>query len=224
MNLDNPVVFVHGNRGKPQDWSHFIQYFRENGYKEEYLWRIKFSNKKTHERQAGELEDFISEKLSKIDVDTVSIVSHSLGVTVSRYWMLKYDRLDSVSVFVGLAGANHGVSICPPKEVASLLPEDHSYKPCQFLSKNGMGEAPISKLNSESETPGDVKYYTIRGSRDQYFRYCKDSPRLEGAVENAIVDTDHMGILESEYAIEKTFEWVTESRQSEQPLSVKPRS
>lgn len=222
MNSCTPVVFVHGNRGHPQNWSHFIQYFRENGYKEDVLWKIGFSNTKTHKNQAEELENFISKKMSKMDINTVSIVSHSLGVTVSRYWMLKYDRLDSVSVFVGLAGANHGVSICPPKEVAALLPESHSYKPCQFLSRNGMGEAPISKLNSKSETPGNVKYYTVRGSNDQYFRYCKDSPRLEGAVENAIVDTNHMGILESEVAIEKTFEWVEESRQSEKPLSVKP--
>lgn len=210
MKFYNPIVFVHGNRGRPQDWSNYIQFFKENGYEEDLLWKMEFSNTKTHESQAHELESFISEKLNKTNFDKISVVSHSLGVTVSRYWMLKYDRLDLVSVFVGLAGANHGVAICPPNEVAALLPENHSYKPCQFLSKNGMSEAPISMLNSISETPGDVKYYTIRGSRDKYFRYCEDSPRLEGAIENAVVDTDHMGILESERAMDMTFTWIRE--------------
>jgi triacylglycerol esterase/lipase EstA (alpha/beta hydrolase family) len=207
-NLNKPVVFAYGNGGEPAHWSKYWNYFIENGYSKDDAWLVSFSDIKTHTGRAEKLNTYIEDVLEKSNGNEVSIVAHSLGVTVVRYWMEKYDRHDCVSEFVGIAGANHGIVNSPPREFASMLPKTHTFKPCQYLSRAGFSGNYVSELNKQNETPGDIEYYTIRGSKDSFFFNCKYSPKLEGA-KNVELDETHMGLLSSEEAIKSTYEWVT---------------
>jgi len=67
---------------------------------------------------------------------------------------------------------------------------------------------PLSELN-DNETPGEIDYYTIRGRYDSLFWVDQASPRLDGAVENVVLPTDHNGVRDSAAAVERIFSWVT---------------
>jgi hypothetical protein len=66
---------------------------------------------------------------------------------------------------------------------------------------------PLARLN-EDETPGDVDYYTLRGTEDPLFWRCPESPALEGAT-NVALTTDHDGVRTARRAKELVFEWVS---------------
>lgn len=206
--VDAPIVFIHGNSRDATDWTKHFEYFMENGIDGDRLWAISFDNSSlTHKRLAEQLEDFISNLLELTETNSISIVSHSLGVTVSRYWMENYDRYGVVSTFVGIAGANHGLDVCGPYTMFDNIPEGRRSKPCQVLGSSLLQKPPIQELNEKTgETPGDIDYYTIRGTHDSFYTVSPDSPRLEGA-ENIILETDHEGVREDVEALELIYKW-----------------
>lgn len=209
-NIAPPIVFVHGNGRDATDWVNHFSYFTENGVSPSRLWAISFDNSNmTHDSLAAQLDDFVSRLLETIESDTISFVGHSLGVTVGRVWMEQYDRYENVQNFVGIAGANHGINMCGLCKVSENFPTSHRLKPCQTLGSSVFHTPPIEKLNEKiGETPGDVQYYTIRGTKDSYYTGCLMSPELDGAEENVTLHTDHEGVREDEAAIKKVFEWV----------------
>ena len=118
-----------------------------------------------------------------------SIVAHSLGVTLARRVLKLYPHLrrDVVS-FVGIAGGNHGTSLCPPGSEGELYS-------CDEIAK---GTAWLAKLNGplgSDETYRPVRWLVIydgSGYRDVAFMgpdYAQ-SPVLKGAV-NCSLPHDH---------------------------------
>jgi pimeloyl-ACP methyl ester carboxylesterase len=203
-----PVIFVHGNQRDAADWTETCEQFLEAGYVGDELWAITFAaSTSKHAEMATQLDAFVSAVRSETGAESVMVVAHSLGVTGVRYWLYEYDRYDWVEAFVGLAGANHGVSwatLCcafgmdnGPFQVSEFLREDYDRHPGH----------PLTVLNDD-ETPGDIDYYTIRGLYDQLFVADQSSPKLAGAVENVMLPTDHDGVRETDAAIEHVFSWV----------------
>jgi len=203
-----PVVFVHGNQRDASDWTETCEQFLDAGYRGDELWAITFADATSrHVEMVAQLDAFVSEVRSQTGAESVMVVAHSLGVTGVRYWLHEYDRYDWVETFVGLAGANHGLSwatLCcafgmdsGPCRVSDFLREDYDRYP----------NHPLTVLNDD-ETPGDVDYYTIRGRYDKLFWADHDSPRLDGAVENVVLPTDHDGVRDTDTAIDHVFSWV----------------
>jgi len=105
----------------------------------------------------------------------VNIVAHSLGVTITRKLMHDYPALaQDVVAFVGVAGANHGTSVCRGLET--------SYYGCDEIAP---GSPWLAALNAGGETPGPTAWMTIsNGSAgDPFFNPPADqgSPQLQGA-------------------------------------------
>lgn len=207
---DKAIIFVHGNNRDASDWSKQFKYFQEQGTPPQNLWAITFDTSSvTHHHLARQLEEFTEKVLEYTGLNEVSIIAHSLGVTVTRYWLYQFDRYDNVDVFIGIAGANHGSDVFIPKGVAWFFPKFSKYKPCQELSNNSVTPTLVEDLNRKvGETPGDVKYYTIRGSKDTLFLNCIDSPALEGAEENILLDAGHDGVRESKESLEYQYKWI----------------
>ncbi|WP_254545775.1 esterase/lipase family protein [Halomarina pelagica] len=203
-----PVVFVHGNGRDACDWNPHAEYFLDNGYRGDELWAITFSEATTgHRAMVEQLQAFVSRVLAYTGRDEVALVAHSLGVTGARWWLRSYDGHERVETFVGLAGANHGLrlgTLCcrlgttaGPLSVCRVLRDDYERH----------ADHPLSALNAD-ETPGDVAYYTIRGTDDDLFWGCRESPALAGARENLALRTDHEGVRASPEAIERVYDWV----------------
>ncbi|WP_276248567.1 hypothetical protein [Haladaptatus sp. YSMS36] len=205
----NPVVFVHGNTRDACDFSKHAGVFLERGYLGDELWSITFrEGTSTHSEMRDQLEAFVSNVLAYTGASSVDIIAHSLGVTGARFWLAELDRYSSVDTFVGLAGANHGTSTCPTCSAYAGWGE-----PCQFISPACADEPgePLYELNHPDETPGAVEYYTIRGSNDAFYPVDKDSPILDGARENVLLDgADHDQVRASDRSIDLQYEWITE--------------
>jgi MYXO-CTERM domain-containing protein len=104
----------------------------------------------------------------------VDIVSHSLGVTLVRRTMELYPALArDVVAFLGIAGANHGTTVC--RELSS------TYYGCDEIAP---GTAWLAQLNARGETYGPTQWMTIYdGAEGDPFYVGPDvsSPHLAGA-------------------------------------------
>jgi pimeloyl-ACP methyl ester carboxylesterase len=203
-----PVVFVHGNQRDACDWEEHARYFLQRSYTGDELWAVTFRDgSPSHDEMAGTLEDFVSRVREHTGADRVSLVAHSLGVTGVRYWLHRKDRYDWVETFVGLAGANHGTVLSTLADDAGM--RDGTYKMIPFLRADyeENEDHPLALLN-EDETPGDVEYYTLRGTEDPLFWRCAESPALTGAT-NVALPVDHDGVRADTRALELMYEWVS---------------
>jgi hypothetical protein len=118
---------------------------------------------------------------------------------------MRKDRYDWVETFVGLAGANHGTVLSAWADDAGL--RDGTYKMSPFLRADYADDVdhPLARLN-EDETPGDVAYYTIRGTEDPLFWRCAESPELDGAT-NLVLPVDHDGVRTDPTSMAHIYEW-----------------
>ena len=203
-----PVVFVHGNQRDACDWRPHVPFFLQRGYTGDDLWAITFKEATpSHESMAEQLDAFITNVREHTGADAVDVVSHSLGVTGARYWLTTRARYEWVENFVGLAGANHGTVLstwCAETGIKS-----GAYGSSEFLryDHDEIADHPLTRVN-EDETPGDIEYYTLRGSEDSLFWRCRDSPTLSGAT-NVLLETDHDGVRIDQRALEYIFQWVS---------------
>jgi len=203
-----PVVFVHGNQRDACDWTGYTDFFLNRSFAGDDLWAITFeSGSPSHGEMAAQLDHFVAHVREYTGASEVAIVGHSLGVTGARYWLDRRDRYEWVDSFVGLAGANHGTVL--NSMAANVGLTGGTYKMSSFLRDDyeRLGDHPLAQLN-ENETPGDVDYYTIRGTQDPLFWNCRDSPALAGAT-NVALKTDHDGVRASLTSIEYVYEWLT---------------
>lgn len=205
---NTPIIFIHGNSGHHGHWLEHIDYLLDRGFTGDELWAVNISNSElTHRAFASRIDEFVANVIRYTNVEKVSLVSHSLGVTSARYWMEAYDAYRFVENFVGIAGANHGIPTAPPDKVSRNLPDNSVARPSEFLSPFSTGEYQYKSLNENTETPGNIDYYTIRGSEDKLYSLKSDSPRLEGAECNIELEEDHFGAKDSEISKELIYQW-----------------
>lgn len=105
----------------------------------------------------------------------VDIVAHSLGVTITRRMMKLYPSLArDVTAFVGIAGANHGTSVCTNLQ--------DTYYGCDEIAP---GTQWLADLNRGGETYGPTRWMTVYNGAegDPFFvgPSLWDSPHLDGA-------------------------------------------
>lgn len=203
-----PVVFVHGNQRDTCDWEAHAEFFRQRGYTGDDLWAITFAEgTPDHEAMADQLDAFVGRVREHTGAEAVDVVGHSLGVTGLRYWLVARGRFEWVETFVGLAGANHGTVLCTWCADAGM--NGGPYSSSEFLRADyeEIPNHPLSVLNV-NETPGEIEYYTIRGTDDTLFWRCQDSPTLEGAT-NVLLETDHDGVRTDREAMERIYRWIS---------------
>lgn len=203
-----PLVFVHGTQRDACDWEEHAAFFLERGYGGDDLWAISFrEGASTHDEMAEQLDEFVGRIREHADADTVALVGHSLGVTGIRYWMATRGRYEWVETVVGLAGANHGTVFNIWCAETGLQTNDYQVTPFLRADYEKHDKHPLAALNL-NETPGDVDYYTIRGTEDALYWGCPTSPELEGAT-NVALETGHDGVRTSRETKEYLFEWIT---------------
>lgn len=186
---NTPIVFVHGNTRSSRDWDEHIEYLIDNGYVGDDIWAITFDKPtSSHEEMAEQLESFILNVLEITGENNVSIVSHSLGVTGSRYWMYSKNRYDVVDSFLGIAGPNHGMEVS--RRLSIMNATYGVARPADFIRSDyeRIQGHPLSKMNN-TEPVESVDYYTIRGSKDTLYQD-KTSPVIEGGT-NIELDKGH---------------------------------
>jgi triacylglycerol lipase len=202
-----PIVFVHGNGSDHRDWDAVREQFRAAGWTDQELWALSY-NGMSNASAAGsghpvvntsndvnvpDLAAFIARVRDYTGAAQVSLVSHSLGVTVARKTMRDHPELAvSVLAFVGIAGGNHGTSLCPPGS-------ENTVNSCDELTQ---GSAWLEQLNGPDgalETYGATCWMTVYdGSGVGDVAYLgpgyAQSPRLRGADNREYPNTDHLSL------------------------------
>jgi triacylglycerol lipase len=202
-----PIVFVHGNGGDHRDWDGVREQFRAAGWSEQELWALSLNGmgnasaaehghpavNTSNDVNVADLAAFVSRVREYTGADRITLVSHSLGVTVARKTMFAHpDLAASVLAFVGIAGGNHGTSLCPPGSASTV-------NSCNELSR---GSAWLEELNGADgalETYGATCWMTVydgSGVGDVAYAgpdYAK-SPRLQGADNREYPGTDHFSL------------------------------
>lgn len=153
-----PAVFIHGLAHYAENWNTMANYFLDSGYTPAELWAISYldlnGGDSTNSNMANfpEIKTFVDAVLEYTGKEKVNLISHSLGVTVSRAWLKSEDDYSKIEHFVGIAGPNHGVNYCAYNLVQpNCIELGHPHS--DFLTW----------LNENDETPEDetVGYLTI---------------------------------------------------------------
>jgi pimeloyl-ACP methyl ester carboxylesterase len=107
----------------------------------------------------------------------IDIVAHSLGVTIARKFMRDYPSLATeVVAFVGIAGANHGTTVCRGMETM--------YYGCNEIAPGSPWLAELNGPGGSLETYPPTRWMTVYdGLEGDPFYVGPDaqSPRLQGA-------------------------------------------
>ncbi|EFP11221.1 CRE-FIL-2 protein [Caenorhabditis remanei] len=135
-----PVIFLHGNSDSAlktssmaTGWDNSITYFTSKGYTQAELYATSWQDNsaakastRTHNcKDLTRLRKFFEAVLAYTGAAKVSVVSHSMGVTLGRKVVnggtitasdgncnLGDSIRDKIDVFVGIAGANYGLCSC----------------------------------------------------------------------------------------------------------------
>ena len=118
----------------------------------------------------------------------IDIVTHSLGDTIARRFMADYPTLArDVVAFVGIAGANHGTSVCRGL--------DSSYYGCNEIAPGSSWLAELNGPGGSRETYAPTAWMTVYNGAagDPFFDPPLDegSPVLRGAVNLTFPGTYH---------------------------------
>ncbi|KAF8355364.1 hypothetical protein PRIPAC_96987 [Pristionchus pacificus] len=144
-----PVIFIHGNSDAALrqgfghndmiGWENTIDYFQKKGYTSAELYATSwgdtnsaYASSRTHDcATTMRLRRFLEAVIAYTGADQVSLVTHSMGVTLGRK-IVKGGKIGAedgacdvgipirnVDVFVGLAGANYGLCNCEGEGVMS---------------------------------------------------------------------------------------------------------
>ncbi len=133
-------------------------------------------NPQNNDVNVADVIAFIDAVRAYTGAEHVQVVAHSLGVTIIRKAMLVEPRLrETVIGVVGIAGANHGTSVC------SGLEDD--YYGCDEIAPD---TAWLAELNAPGEAPGPTRWMTVydgTGAADIFFvgPDFAQSPALDGA-------------------------------------------
>ena len=175
-----PVILVHGNSDTAQGWRTVIKALKEEGYEDAEIYALTYgpgrpSLAALQHHSKDDLEDiraFVEAVLEYTGADQVDLISHSLGVTLSRQavkggagcdvfrdcYDLGEPLSDRVDAFIGIAGANQGLSTT--RGWGALLPTGNRVSGLHPDSKF------LADLNADPTKEGQ-RVYSIGGKYDQ---------------------------------------------------------
>ena len=153
-----PAVLVHGTFGDQQSlWDPMSLRLKRDGY---CVFALDYGDRATGpiEESAAELDDFVDEVLDATGAAKVSVVGHSQGGMMPRYFIKNLGGDTVVEDLVGIAPSNHGTEVN-----GSFSSGDY----CIACDQQAAGSPFMADLNSGDETPGDVDYTQVTTRYDE---------------------------------------------------------
>jgi len=155
-----PVVLVHGTFGDMTvSWNLISPKLKQDGY---CVFALDYGNRATGpiEQSAAQLRDFVNRVLAATGARKVSLVGHSQGGMMPRYYIKFLGGASKVDDLIGLAPSNHGTS-----NPGALLLEGAGL--CYSCGQQATGSAFLTNLNAGDETPGNVSYTAVETRYDE---------------------------------------------------------
>jgi triacylglycerol lipase len=162
-----PVVLVHGTfENRFDNWQAMSPALKAAGY---CVYALNYGSYNGSgllgiygvaemQRSARELRDFVAGVRAQTGAAKVSLVGHSQGGLMPRYYIKHLGGAGEVEDLVGLAPSNHGTA----NPLAPLAGSS-----CPACRQQVRGSAFLQELNSGDESPGDVSYTQLVTRYDQ---------------------------------------------------------
>lgn len=214
-----PVIFIHGNTVDHADWYPVRDAFKAAGWTDQELWALSYNglggnaamittsnperdaehkemgyDGQTHqtdnESNVADLYAFIMAVRAYTGSKRFTLVGHSLGVTLARRTLRVHPELRrDLAVFVGIAGANHGTSLCPPGSEGVVVS-------CDEIAANTAWLANLNGPLASDETYPPARWMTVydgSGLGDPAYAtpLYAESPALSGAENYSFPPTYH---------------------------------
>jgi triacylglycerol lipase len=117
------------------------------------------------EESAGELKTFIDNVLNLTGAHKVSIVGHSQGGMMPRFYMKTLGGAAKVEDLIGLVPSNHGTE--GVAGLTKLTSTGADLSACTACQQQAAGSDFLMELNERDETPGDVSYTVVTTRNDE---------------------------------------------------------
>lgn len=106
-----PIVFVHGYSGSNSNWDTMVARFTASGYPSSKLYRFGYNSLiYSNKTSASQLASFVNTVRANNGYTPVSIVAHSNGGLVSRWFRAKLGGTANMRRFVTLGTPHKGTS------------------------------------------------------------------------------------------------------------------
>ena len=154
-----PVVLVHGTFGDRRSLlDRMSATLKKAGY---CVYSLDYGNRATGpvEESAAELDVFVDRVLGATGAAQVSLVGHSQGGMMPRYWIKNLGGAALVDDLVGIAPSNHGTF-----DSQALAPMTAF---CYSCTQQASDSEFLAELNAGDESPGEVSYTNIVTRHDQ---------------------------------------------------------
>jgi triacylglycerol lipase len=176
-----PVVLVHGTFGDMTvTWNAMAPALKDAGY---CVFALDYGHRGTDaiEHSATELGTFVDRVLQATGASKVSLVGHSQGGMMPRYYMKFLGGLDKVDELIGLAPSNHGTT-----NSGAFYAGQFGCEAC--LQQQADSEF-LRKLNAPPEAPEPASY-TVLADRGDEVVTPYTSEALSGATVTNVVLQD----------------------------------
>jgi len=154
-----PVVLVHGTFESAVDnWSLVSPQLKSAGY---CVFALEYGNRATGDiaESAAQLARFVDAVLGATGARKVSLVGHSQGGMMPRYYIKFLGGDKNVDDLVGLAPSNHGTTNPGAFLTGATV--------CVACDQQRAGSAFLEQLNAGDETPGQVSYTVVETKYDE---------------------------------------------------------
>jgi triacylglycerol lipase len=154
-----PVVLVHGTfEGATDNWSTVSPQIKAGGY---CVFALEYGNRGTGDiaASAGQLARFVDAVLAATGARKVSLVGHSQGGMMPRWYIKFLGGAPKVDDLVGLAPSNHGTTNAGAFVAGATF--------CPACDQQRAGSPFLQKLNAGDETPGSVSYTVVETRYDE---------------------------------------------------------
>lgn len=112
------VVLVHGNTGSPGDFQNTYDLLRQNGYADAQIYAPSWGNSlcaACNDHNGSEeapVASAIRTAIASSCTGRIDVIGHSMGATLAAREIDKLGVSGKVDVFIGIAGAFHGLWSC----------------------------------------------------------------------------------------------------------------
>jgi triacylglycerol lipase len=191
----DPVLFVHGFTRTSADFAPYIARYKTWGYSDSQLFTIDYNWAYPNVYAAYAIQAKVEQIKAATGAAKVDIVAHSMGAYGTRYYLKNLGGTASVDTFVSVSGPNHGT-------LAAYTPECAPIPACvEMQPTSAFFNDPVTGVNVGDETPGNVRYVTLRTEGDDLV-FPSSSTELSGAINWVSPQTmTHMGYAVSDEAI-----------------------
>jgi len=155
----SPVVLVHGTfEGATDNWLTVSPQIKAAGY---CVFALDYGDRGTGDipTSAGQLQRFVDAVLAATGATKVSLVGHSQGGMMPRWYIKFLGGAAKVDDLVGLAPSNHGTTNPGAFVTGQTF--------CPACDQQRAGSAFLEQLNAGDETPGAVSYTVVETSHDE---------------------------------------------------------